>query len=70
MLSLPVLGGALGSPGRARGPDVMVAPGREGQVGRVRPELGLQVVTMVMAMVLAMVVVVVGPTVDLDRASG
>ena len=38
MLSLAGLGGALGSPGRAGSPDVFHR-GREGQVGRVRPEL-------------------------------
>ena len=55
-LSLAVLGGALGSPGRAGGPDIFHR-GREGQVGRVGPELWLQVVA---TMVVVGVVMVVG----------
>ena len=70
MLSLTVLGGALGSPGRARGgPHLMVASGRKGQVGRVGPELWLQVVAVVVLTVV-LTVVVVRTTVDLDRSSG
>ena len=66
MLSLPVLGRALGSPGRAGGgPGLMVAQGREGQVGRVGPELWLQVVVAVVLTVVVEVVVV-RPTVQLD----
>ena len=55
-LSLAVLGGALGSPGRAGGPDIFHR-GREGQVGRVGPELWLQVVA---SMVVVGVMVVGG----------
>ena len=60
-LSLAVLGGALGSPGRAGGPDIFHR-GREGQVGRVGPELWLQVVA---SMVVVGVVMVVGGMVGL-----
>ena len=68
MLSLAVLGGALGSPGRAGGPNVFHR-GREGQVGRVGPELWLQVGAVVVLTVVV-AVVVVRTTVDLDRSSG
>ena len=69
MLSLPVLGGALGSPGRAGScPHLMVA-GREGQVGRVGPELWLQVGAVVVLTVVV-VVVVVRTTVNLEGSSG
>ena len=42
-----------------------MVPGREGQVGRVGPELWLQVVAVVV-----LTVVVVRTTIDLDRSSG
>ena len=56
MLSLAGLGGALGSPGRAGSPDVFHR-GREGQVGRVGPELWLQVVASMVVVGVVMVVV-------------
>ena len=69
MLSLPVLGGALGSPGRAGSCPHLMFAGREGQVGRVGPELWLQVVAVVVLTVVV-AVVVVRTTVELNRSSG
>ena len=69
VLPLTRVGGALGSPGWARGPDIFHR-GHYRQIGRVRPELWLQVVgvlVMVVTLVtmMVMLVVVLG-TVDLD----
>ena len=73
MLSLPVLGGALGSPGWAGAPDLVVRQGRQGQVGGVGPELWLQVVAVVVLVMwveVMLVVVVVRTAVHLDRSPG
>ena len=70
MLSLPVLGGALGSPGWAGAPDLVVRQGRQGQVGGVGPELWLQVVAVVVLVMWVEVMLVVRTAVHLDRSPG